>query len=183
MRNKIVMLTAIAAWSAGCTNARISQGFTSGAVGCPRDEITIYNETASGPMGSMHAWEAECRGKHFVCSYHETSGVNCSEALAGAPEPKLPDSSKEVRVRVAELNEYEGAMSPTSQDDAMKWLERNQAATDDEAVSAMIDLCELMSNRGSRPFASRLEAIEKNAANKDVRSECAEAREEAEERD
>ncbi|RYD15768.1 MAG: hypothetical protein EOP90_07425 [Lysobacteraceae bacterium] len=177
------MLAAIAALSAGCTNARISQGFTSGAVGCPRGEITIYNETASGPMGSMHAWEAECRGKHFVCSYHETSGVRCSEALAGAPDPKFPDSPKDLRARVAEFNEFEGAMSPASQDDAMMWLERNQAATDDEAVSAMIDLCDLMSHRGSKPFAARLEAIERNAANKDVRSECAEAREEAEERD
>ena len=133
-------------------------------------------------MGSMHAWEAECRGKHFVCSYHETSGVNCSEALAGAPEPKLPDAPKELRLRVAELNEFDGAMSPTSQDDAMKWLERNQAATDDETVSAMIDLCDLMRNRGSRSFSARLGAIERNAANMDVRSKCAEARAEAEER-
>ena len=177
------MLAAAAALSAGCTNARISKGFTSGAVGCPGDEITIYNETASGPMGSMHAWEAECRGKHFVCSYHETSGVHCSEALAGAPEPKLPDSPKELRARVAELNEFDGAMSPTLQDGAMTWLERNQAATDEEAVSTMVDLCDLMSNRGSKPFAARLEAIEKNAANKDVRSGCAEAREEVEDRD
>lgn len=180
----LIFVTAVllAAISASCTNARISQGFTSGAVGCPRDEITIYNETASGPMGSMHAWEAECRGKHFVCSYHETAGVNCTEALASAPEAKFPDSPKELRARIAEIGDIEGAMSPTLQDGAMMWLERNQTATDTETVAAMIDLCNLMSDRGTKPFAARLEAIERNASSKEVRSECADAREEAEER-
>jgi hypothetical protein len=82
MKTLLVVAIALpAALSVSCTNARISQGFTSGAIGCPRDEITIYNETADGPMGSMHAWEAECRGKRFVCSYQETAGVNCKEAL------------------------------------------------------------------------------------------------------
>lgn len=78
----VVAVVLPVALSASCTNARISQGFTSGAIGCPRDEITISNETTDGPMGTMHAWEADCRGKHFVCSYQETAGVNCKEALA-----------------------------------------------------------------------------------------------------
>jgi hypothetical protein len=179
----LFVVTTAAVLSVGCTNARISQGFTSGAVGCPKDEITIYNETATGPMGSMHAWEAECRGKHFICSYHETSGVNCREALAGAPEPGFPESPKELRTRVAALSEAEGTMSPALQEGAMAWLERNQAATDGETVAAMVDLCGLMSDRGSKPFAARLEAIEKNATDKEVRSECTDAREEVEDRD
>jgi hypothetical protein len=177
---RFVVAVPFAALSIGCTNARISQGFTSGAVGCPKDEIMIYNETATGPMGGMHAWEAECRGKHFVCSYHETSGVNCSEALAGAPEPGLPESPQELRTRIAALSEGEGMMSPALQEGAMTWLERNQAATDRETVAAMVDLCSLMSDRGSKAFAARLGAIEKNAANKEVRSQCADAREEVE---
>jgi len=133
-------------------------------------------------MGSMHAWEAECGGKHFVCSYHETAGVNCTEALASAPAPKFPDSPKELRARVDKLGEGDGAMSWALQEDAMAWLERNQASTDGEVVKAMVDLCDLMSNRGSKPYAARLAAIEKNAADKKVRSECGGAREEAEER-
>jgi hypothetical protein len=39
-----------------------------------------------------------------------------------------------------------------------------------------------MSNRGSKPYAARLAAIEKNAAEKKVRSECGDAREEVEDR-
>jgi hypothetical protein len=185
MRTRFICAVALVATAGlgACTNARISRSFTSGAVGCPSDEITIYNETATGPMGSMHAWEAECRGKHFVCSYHETSGVHCTEALAGAPEPGFPESPKELRARVEALSDARGAMSPALQEGAMTWIERNQAATDGETVAALVDLCGLMSDRGTKPFAARLEAVEKNAASKDVRSECGDAREEVEDQD
>jgi hypothetical protein len=71
----------IGALCASCTNTRISQSFTSGQTGCPQDEIKITNETASGPMGRLHNWEAECRGKHFICNYEETAGAHCTEAL------------------------------------------------------------------------------------------------------
>jgi hypothetical protein len=131
----------------------------------------------------MHAWEAECRGKHFVCSYHESSGVHCTEALAGAPEPGFPENPKELRARVEALSDASGAMSPALQEGAMTWIERNQAATDGETVAALVDLCGLMSDRGTKPFAARLEAVEKNAASTDVRSECAGAREEVEDQD
>jgi len=50
-------------------------------------------------------------------------------------------------------------------------------------VAAMVDLCGLMSDRASKVFAPRLEAIEKNATSKEVRSECADAREDVEDRD
>jgi hypothetical protein len=95
----------------------------------------------------------------------------------------LPGDPKELRARVDELGEGDGAMSWASQEDAMTWLERNQASTDGEVVKAMVDLCDFMSNRGSKPFAARLAAIEKNAAEKKVRSECGDAREEVEDRD
>ncbi|WP_395684453.1 hypothetical protein [Dokdonella sp.] len=181
---RIAGLLAAVTLVAGCTNARISRGFTSGAIGCTSDEITIYNETATGPMGSMHAWEAECRGKHFVCSYHETSGVHCTEALAGTtPEPRLPTEPNELRARIEALREGEGAMSPSLQEDATSWLERNQAATDADSVEIMVDLCSLMSDRGSKPFAARLAAIERGAASKDVRAGCRDAREEVEDMD
>ncbi len=181
---QIVGLLAVVVIAASCTNARISRGFTSGAIGCTSDEITIYNETATGPMGSMHAWEAECRGKHFVCSYHETSGVHCTEAMAGTtPEPRLPTEPNELRARIEALSEGEGAMSPSLQEDATAWLERNQAATDAGSVEIMVDLCSLMSDRGSKPFAARLAAIERGAASKDVRAGCRDAREDVEDMD
>ena len=79
---KLVVCLVVVGALAGCTNTRISQSLSSGEIGCPQDEITITNETASGPMGRLHNWEAECRGKHFVCSYEQTTGVNCKETLA-----------------------------------------------------------------------------------------------------
>ena len=63
----------------GCTSARISKSLSSGAVGCPANEITIKNERAS--FGGLHTWIAECKGHQFVCSYQETTGVNCVKPL------------------------------------------------------------------------------------------------------
>jgi len=74
-------------------------------------------------------------------------------------------------------------MSPSLQEDATAWLERNQVATDADSVEIMVDLCSLMSDRGSKPFALRLAAIERGAASKDVRAECRDAREEVEDMD
>ncbi len=64
----------------GCTSARISSNLASGAIGCRPDEITILNETATF-VGSMHNFEAICKGKRFICSYQPTTGINCKEAL------------------------------------------------------------------------------------------------------
>lgn len=96
--------------------------------------------------------------------------------------PKFPDDPKEVQRRADLFGGIDGPMAAVLQEDAMAWLERNQSSMDGEVVKAMVDLCDLMSNRGSRPYTARLAAIEKNAANKKVRSECGEAREEVEDR-
>ncbi len=87
---RLVLGLAVAVLLGGCTNTRISRSFSSGQIGCPPDEITITNETATGPMGRLHNWEAECRGKHYICSYEQTAGAHCKEAL---PEPTQNDSS------------------------------------------------------------------------------------------
>lgn len=78
---RAITVSIIVAMCAGCTSARISRSLTSGAIGCPQNEIEITNETASGVMGRLHNWEAQCRGKNFVCSYDQTTGVNCKEPL------------------------------------------------------------------------------------------------------
>jgi len=70
----LIFLTSLA----GCTSSRISQNLTSGAIGCRPEEIQIFNETAT-IIGSMHNWEAVCNGKHYICSYQPTTGVNCKE--------------------------------------------------------------------------------------------------------
>lgn len=64
----------------GCTNARISKNLSSGAIGCPANQIKIQNETAS-TIGGMHNWTAICNGISYICSYQETTGVNCSNSV------------------------------------------------------------------------------------------------------
>lgn len=161
----------------GSVNAKNSYGAYSG-----------YEQFAVGPGGVVHTFDGSttCYGSEkYACLKRKIADIqaikeNCSST---APEPKLPDDPKELRARVEELGEGDGAMSWALQEDAMTWLERNQASTDREVVKAMVDLCDLMSNRGSKPFAARLAAIEKKAAEKKVRSECGDAREEVDDRD
>jgi hypothetical protein len=158
----------------GSVNAKNSYGGYAG-----------YESFAVGPSGEVHTFNgsATCFGSDKMACYKrkiadiQAIKENCSST---PPEPKLPDDPKEVRARVDALGEVDGAMSWALQEDVMTWLERNQAATDPDVAKAMVDLCGLMSDRGSKAFAARLGAIEKNAANKDVRSECADAREELE---
>ena len=64
---------------AGCTSARVSRNLSSGAIGCPPQDIEILNETAS--YDGTHNFEAICKGKRFFCSYHTTTGINCKEQL------------------------------------------------------------------------------------------------------
>ncbi|MEI6896230.1 MAG: hypothetical protein V5786_01850 [Psychromonas sp.] len=78
---KIILITTmLVALITGCTSSRISRNLSSGAIGCPANEITIQNETASF-IGGMHNWTAICNGKSHICSYQETTGVNCSSSL------------------------------------------------------------------------------------------------------
>jgi hypothetical protein len=79
MKNAIMVLIVAMAFSS-CTSARISSEMASGAIGCRPNEITILNETASF-SGGRHNFEAICKGKLFICSYHSSTGMNCKEAL------------------------------------------------------------------------------------------------------
>jgi hypothetical protein len=159
----------------GSVNAKNSYGAYGG-----------FEAFAVGPHGEVHTFDGStsCYGSDQIACYkHKMVDIqaikeNCEST---APDLKLPDDPKEVRARVDELGEDDGAMSWVLQEDAVTWLERNLAATDAEAVKAMVDLCDLLSNRGSKVYAARLAAVEKNAANKKVRSVCGDAREEVEE--
>lgn len=74
----MILVVSMALFS--CTSARISSELASGAIGCRPDEITILNETASF-SGGRHNFEAICKGRLFICSYHSSTGMNCKEAL------------------------------------------------------------------------------------------------------
>ncbi|MCW8960169.1 MAG: hypothetical protein OQK29_01315 [Ignavibacteriaceae bacterium] len=76
---KLLFGLSILALITGCTNARISRNLSSGAIGCHENDITIKDERAT--VTGLHTWIAECKGHEFVCSYQESTGVNCKEAL------------------------------------------------------------------------------------------------------
>lgn len=78
MKKMILVLIMIVALL-GCTSARVSRNLSSGAIGCPPQDIEILNETAD--RDGMHNFEAICKDKHFFCSYHKTAGINCKEQL------------------------------------------------------------------------------------------------------
>lgn len=138
---------------------------------------TGYQLFVVGADGEVHTSEEKIAGVSVGLSAIKSG---CSP---GPWPPRFPDDPKEVQRRADLFGGIDGPMVPVLQEDAMAWLEHNQASTDKEVVKAMVDLCDLMSNRGTKPYAARLAAIEKNAANKKVRSECGDAREEVEDRD
>jgi hypothetical protein len=86
--NRYISILVVVMAFVGCTSTRISQNLSSGVIGCKPEEIAILNETATA-IGSMHNWEALCKGKHFICSYQPTTGVNCKEAIQSKEEPSL----------------------------------------------------------------------------------------------
>gem|GEM_PF-1663511 len=142
-----------------------------------------YETFVVGPRGEVHTFNdsTTCPGPdQMACLRRKVADIQAIKENCSPPAPKLPDDPKELRARVDELGEEDGAMSWVLQEDAMTWLERNQASTDADVVKAMVDLCDLMSNRGSKIYTARLAVIEKSAANKKVRSECEDAREEVE---
>jgi hypothetical protein len=77
---KIILITTmLMVLITGCTSAPISRNLSSGAIGCPANQILISNETATA-IGGMHNWTATCNGKSYICSYQGTTGVNCSSS-------------------------------------------------------------------------------------------------------
>jgi hypothetical protein len=83
---KIFLITALMILTVSCTSSRVSRNLASGAIGCPTSEISIVNETAS--VGGSHNFEAICQEQRFYCHYHETSGIDCTKALAPSEEEK-----------------------------------------------------------------------------------------------
>ncbi|WP_140413857.1 hypothetical protein [Bathymodiolus platifrons methanotrophic gill symbiont] len=75
---KLIITTFIVVLIQGCTSTRISRDLSSGAIGCPAQEIKISNETAHI---NTHNWVASCRGKIFICSYVSGGSANCKEEL------------------------------------------------------------------------------------------------------
>jgi hypothetical protein len=146
-----------------------------------------YSRFVVGPSGEIETFDGgtDCYGSEKEeCFTRKIAGIQAiKENCSTSTERKLSEDPKEVRARVRELGDGDGAMSWVMQDDVMTWIERNQASTDGEIVKAMVYLCDLMSNRGSRSSVLRLAAVETIAASRKVRHECGSAREEFEDED
>lgn len=157
----------------GSVNAKNSYGAYGG-----------FEQFAVGPDGVVHMFDGStsCYGSEkYACLKRKIVEMQAiKENCSSTPELKLPDDPKGVRARVEALGDLDGAMSWALQEEAVAWIERNQASTDREVVRAMVDLCELLGNRGSKGLSIRLTAIENGAADRKVRHECGAAREEFE---
>jgi hypothetical protein len=94
--NRYLLILMVVIAFVGCTSARVSRNLASGVIGCPPQEIEIFNETAE-PIGGMHNFEAMCRGKHFICSYQRTTGINCKEPIQTEQERSLAVDGKAIR--------------------------------------------------------------------------------------
>lgn len=73
---KLIFVFASMLLLTACTSARVSKNLSSGVIGCPANQITIQNETAT--VDGLHNWTAICNGVSYICSYQTTTGVNCS---------------------------------------------------------------------------------------------------------
>lgn len=78
MMNNKLMVTMLCMLIGGCTNTRISQSFSSGAIGCPAEDIKITNEEA-GAFTGIHDWIAECNGRKYACNYIYHQQATCTE--------------------------------------------------------------------------------------------------------
>lgn len=72
-------------FSASCATVHSTRIATAGYVGCPVEEIELYNYNPM-PMGAGASWLAECRGKSFFCTersnwFYGTASISCKEGL------------------------------------------------------------------------------------------------------
>lgn len=152
----------------GSVNAKNSYGAYSG-----------FAQFVVGPSGVIHTFDGSttCYGEDkYACLNQKLVDMYAVKENCSSATTDIPDDPQAVLARVDELGEDDGAMAWVLQENVMAWIERNQASEDREVVKALVYLCDLMSNRGSRAYMSRLEVVEKSAANKKVRSECRSAR-------
>ena len=72
---------------------------TAGSIGCPQNEVVISSD-------QFTSWEAQCRGRSFVCSPSGKNQIACSPTLTpvgGMPAPVAEDP----RTACPEAAEYD----------------------------------------------------------------------------
>jgi hypothetical protein len=75
---------------------------SAGSMGCPQDEVEISHEQKVNSYTS--SWQADCRGRSFVCSI-TGSQTTCSPMLAPVAAP--PPSVEEAAKACAEAEQYD----------------------------------------------------------------------------
>ena len=63
----------------GCSSAHRYANLSSTVIGCDPEIIAINHEPFI-PIGAQN-WQADCRGKRYICSYQSTTGVTCIEMI------------------------------------------------------------------------------------------------------
>lgn len=90
---------------AGCFGADSLKSVTSGHIGCPEYEITIFNDN---PGFNQRSWSARCRGRVYRCiglagGKYSAPHVSCKQDLAVRRNPlwtvRRPGSSAQPRAR------------------------------------------------------------------------------------
>jgi len=63
----------------GCATKFMAKKYSTGAIGCTSDEISIKDEHLD--FLGYTTWEATCKGKTYICNHYDDEGTNCKEKL------------------------------------------------------------------------------------------------------
>ena len=78
---KIILISILGAGLtfSGCASKFMAKRYSTGAVGCTSNEISIENEKLD--IFGYTTWIATCKGKSYICNHHDDEGTNCKEKL------------------------------------------------------------------------------------------------------
>jgi len=76
--------------SLGCSLVSTAQyqAMSAGAIGCPRDEVAVSDQTNMAFSTADMTWTAQCRGHRYICSYAGMAA--CKEELPRLAPAEAP---------------------------------------------------------------------------------------------
>lgn len=97
------------------------QALSAGSIGCPQNEVLVSHEQEVNSFTT--SWQADCRGRSFVCSISGKHQISCSPMLppvegaqvAGGPAPAAaPPTPDEAAKACADAAEYDKKAAASS---------------------------------------------------------------------
>jgi hypothetical protein len=61
----------------GCASKFMEKRYSTGAIGCTSDEITVKDGKVD--VFGFETWVATCKGKDYICSRERDESTNCKE--------------------------------------------------------------------------------------------------------